>query len=123
MDLADRVKPQYPDGTRHFESLIPLMEMLGEIFSVGSGSKKVFNQYQQLISLFGSEFNIFRQAPIEDLNNLYSPILGEAIRRVRKGEVIRKPGFDGEFGVIKVFEEKEVRSFAKQASLLTTKKK
>ncbi len=123
MDLADRKEPEYPDGIRHFESLIPLMEMLGEIFSVGSGSKKVLNQYRQLISLFGSEFNIFRQVPIEELNTSYSPILGEAIRRVRAGEVIRKAGYDGEFGIIKVFEEKEIHSFAKQVHLLTAKKK
>jgi superfamily I DNA/RNA helicase len=47
--------------------------------------------------------------------------LAEAVHRVRTGQVIRKPGFDGEFGVIKVFSEGERSRFAGQLNLFGLK--
>lgn len=106
-ELADREEPRFSDNSANFESLIPLGEILGEILHVGAGSKKVAQQYINVINLFGSEFNLFLQAPIDEIDRRYSPVLGEAIRRMRNGNVIRDSGFDGQFGVIRVFDEKE----------------
>ena len=36
---------------------------------------------------------------------------------MRSGRVIRKPGYDGEYGVIRVFEEGELARLAGQGSL------
>ncbi|MCP4755827.1 MAG: DNA helicase UvrD [Proteobacteria bacterium] len=108
MELADRKVPVYPESSAHFESLVPLPEILGEILEVGSGSKKVLRQYIRLIQLFGSEFNLFRHTPPEEIERRYSPVLSEAVKRIRSGNVIKKAGFDGEFGRIRVFEDKEL---------------
>jgi len=123
MELADRQTPVYPENGKQFESLVPLAEILSEIMKVGSGSKKVQAQYSRLISLFGSEFNLFRNAPLEDIDHKYSEILAEAIRRLRAGQVIRKPGFDGEFGVIKLFTENEIDQLNGQTSFLASQVK
>ncbi len=118
MEMADRKTPQYPNSQHYFESLVPLPEILGEILGVGSGSKKVMEQYRRIIYLFGSEFNLYRQVSIEEINHSYSEILGEAVRRLRNNEVIRKPGYDGEYGVIKVFDHNEMHQFTGQMSFI-----
>jgi len=116
MELADREKPLYANGSPGVHSLIPLPEVLGELFHVGPASKKVAGVYGKLINEFGSEFNILLHAPLTDLSTV-SSMLGEAVRRIRDKKVIRQPGFDGEFGVIKVFSEDEHRSFGGQLNL------
>jgi len=117
MALADREIPLYPQGSPTVFSLVPLVEILSELLGIGSTSKKVLNTYSQLIKKFGSEFNILLQTSLTDLADGSSHILSEAINRVRKGRVFRKPGFDGEFGVIRVFSEEERHQFGGQLSL------
>jgi DNA helicase II / ATP-dependent DNA helicase PcrA len=107
MELADRRQPVYgPDAPEVF-SLVPLPEVLAEILGVGPASKAVMQSYAQVISRFGSEFNLLLHTPLEEIG-MQAPILGESISRIRSGRVIRHPGYDGEFGVIRVFEEGEI---------------
>jgi DNA helicase-2/ATP-dependent DNA helicase PcrA len=115
MALADREKPLYrKDSPRSF-SLIPLPEVLGEIMGVGPGSKKVMVQYGRTIACFGSELDVLLNTPLDDIRRAF-PILGEAVERMRSGHVIRKPGSDGEYGVIRVFEEGERERLVGQKS-------
>ncbi|MCI5223745.1 MAG: hypothetical protein D3924_14010 [Candidatus Electrothrix sp. AR4] len=116
MELADRETPIWPEGSPEVHSLIPLAEMLGELFNCGPATKKVGAVYGNLINTFGSEFNILLKTPAADLAAV-SPLLGTAVERVRENKVIRKPGFDGEFGVIRVFEEDEREQLAGQLNL------
>ena len=121
MELADREVPSLPAAAPAVHSLIPLPEVLGEILGSGPATKGVMEQYGRLVDHFGSEFNLTLHAPIEEINRL-SPVVGEAVRRIRQGKVIRQPGFDGEFGVIRVFEEGELAALSGQISLFTGKK-
>lgn len=118
LDLADREKPFYPENSPKFKSLIPLQEVIGEIMGRGPATKGVLAQYAKAISRFGSEFNLFLHTPVDDINH-FSPLLSEAIKRIRENRVIRQAGFDGEFGVIHVFEEGEIKSLSGQARLFT----
>jgi len=106
LELADRQEPIKPQGAANFVSMIPLKEILSEVVGVGPNSKKVNTLYMSLIKDFGNELDILQRVPSEDLNK-HSCHLGEGITRMREGQVIRKAGFDGEFGVISVFSEKE----------------
>lgn len=107
MELADRRQPLFaPDAPRVF-SLIPLPEVLGELCGVGAASKEVMRLYALAIARFGSEFNLMLHTPLEEISH-HAPLLGVAIARIRGGRVIRQPGYDGEFGVIRVFAEGEL---------------
>lgn len=121
-ELADRKLPIKPKNKPGFTSLIPLPEILGEILGVGSKSKRVSEQYSQLISLYNNELDILRNIPIEDLSKKVNTLFGEAIKRLRKEQVYRKPGYDGEFGVITVFNPDEIADFIGQKSLFTLSK-
>ncbi|MBN1615587.1 MAG: UvrD-helicase domain-containing protein, partial [Deltaproteobacteria bacterium] len=117
MELADRRQPLYRKDSPEVFSLIPLPEVLGEILGTGPASKKVMGEYGRTIARFGSEFDLLLKTPLDEIRQA-SEILGEAVERMRSGRVIRKPGYDGEYGVIRVFEEGELVKLAGQGSLL-----
>ena len=121
MELAERNKPYFPPGSPAVHSLIPLPEVLGEILGTGPATKGVMALYAKVIDRFGSEFNLLLDTPVEEINRM-SPVLGEAVARLRTGKVIRTPGYDGEFGVIRVFAEGERQELAGQISLFAGKK-
>ena len=47
------------------------------------------------------------EMPVEDVERI-SPLLGEAVSRLRQGRVIRDPGYDGEYGTIRLFDAAEL---------------
>lgn len=88
-------------------SLVPLQEIISEINGVGVQSKSVVTEYERLIRKFGSELSILREIPLDDLSK-DSPLLGEGISRLRKGKVIKQAGYDGEYGIIRLFDDSEL---------------
>ena len=107
--LADRTcsSTYKPETAGEVFSLVPLPEILSEIMQVGSSSKAVTNEYERLIRKFGSEFSILREVPAEDISK-DSPLLAEGISRLRAGKVIKHAGYDGEYGVIRLFDDSEL---------------
>ena len=55
--------------------------------------------------------------PIEDIARAAGPCVAEGIRRLRAGQVERRPGFDGEYGVISLLTPGEIARFSGQLSL------
>ena len=108
-ELADRPFDSKfkPDTAGEVYSLVPLPEIISEIMQVGTASKSVTNEYERLIKKFGSEFSILREVPVDDLSK-DSPLLGEGISRLREGKVIKHAGYDGEYGVIRLFDDSEL---------------
>lgn len=107
-ELSDRhgvVTPPPTAGETY--SLVPLQEIISEIKQVGVSSKSVVCEYERLIHTFGSELSILQDIPIDEISKA-STLLGEGISRLRKGQVIKHAGYDGEYGVIRLFEENEL---------------
>jgi len=101
--LADRKEGFQPKGSPAFHSIIPLPEIIAETLKVGAGSKAVNTVYQKLLYEIGSEFRVLMDAPLTEIEKAGSPLLRQAISQMRKGNVHISPGFDGEFGKIKIF--------------------
>lgn len=118
IDLADRNEPFFTDGAPQVFSLIPLQEIIGELLDLGSSSKGVINEYAQALSIFGSEFELLMRTAVSDIA-LKSSLLAEAVKRVRDGQVIRQPGYDGRFGVVRVFSPGEINRAGRARSLFT----
>lgn len=116
MDLADRDVPLFSRHSPQVFSLIPLPEILAELLAVGSSSKRVMKAYSQALVRFGSEFELLLQTPLETIAAA-SPLLAEAVRRVRAGEVLRQPGYDGRFGIISAFTKGEINETGKVTDL------
>ncbi|QUH02905.1 UvrD-helicase domain-containing protein [Saccharopolyspora erythraea] len=105
--LADRPAGVRPDGAAGYRNLIPLPEIVGEILGVGPKSKKVRSEIDRLTAAHGPELSILEQVPLDELRRSSEP-LAEAVDRLRRGQVIRESGYDGEYGVIRLFEPGEL---------------
>lgn len=114
--LCDRHEPiALP---KPFESLIPLPEVLADCMGVSPSSKRVEAAHLEMLSRLGPEFAILRELSLETIEAAAGPIVCEAVRRLREGRVIRKAGYDGEYGVISLFEPGEAERLSGQTSLL-----
>jgi uncharacterized protein (TIGR00375 family) len=106
--LADREEPASPPATAgKTESLVPLAEILSEIAGVGPASKAVAAAYGNTLAALGPELDLLGTVPAEDVARC-DPLLGEAVARLRAGRVIRDPGYDGEYGSIRLFDDAEL---------------
>ena len=107
-ELADKKDLKIlPKTAGKVYSLIPLQEIISEIMQVSASSKSVCNEYEKLINKFGTELSILQDIPTDEISKT-SQILAEAITRLRKGQVIKQAGYDGEYGVIKLFNANEL---------------
>lgn len=113
-ELADRKENESPGKLCPFSRLVPLTQILSEILKAGVGSNKVLRSYRSLLEDFGTELGILKTIEIEELKRSGIPLLAEAIRRVRHQRITIRPGFDGEFGSIRIFDDPERESLSQQ---------
>ncbi len=106
-ELADRKDGFVPSDAIPYKSLVPLKEIIAEAIGIGPQTKGVEEQYQTLIQKFSNEFNILLDVPLEELDKFTLPKIAQGIQRVRDGKLIIEPGYDGEFGKVKIFHEVE----------------
>lgn len=104
--LADREEGFRPEGMPPFYSVIPLHEIISETLQVGVASKAVRNEYAKVIEHLGNELGVLLEAPLEDIGSAGSPRLRQAIEKMRSGDVSISPGYDGEYGKVKIFGRK-----------------
>lgn len=116
-ELADRPAGVKPDGAIPFKSLVPLDEIIAESFGMGVAAKKVKEGYKDLIEKVGSEFAVLVDTGKSDLERATTPEIVEGIMRVREGRLHIEPGYDGEYGKVKIFEEGERIASTPQAPL------
>src|SRR5262249_41210829 len=107
-ELADRPAGYKPEGRPNVTYLIQLHEILGEIQRVGANSKGVEAAAAKLVAALGSELDILTQLPLPEVSTVGGELFGEAVARLRRGQVRRQPGYDGEYGVIRLFEPGEL---------------
>jgi uncharacterized protein (TIGR00375 family) len=107
--LADREDGFRPEGAPPFSSVIPLHEIISETLKVGIASKAVRNEYTKVIEILGSELGILMDVPPGDIEAAGSRRLRQAIEKMRSGDVSISPGYDGEYGKVRIFGEAEKR--------------
>ncbi len=108
-ELADRPEDAAPPRPVPFRSLVQLPEILGEIHGVGPKARSVEAAAAQLVGKLGPEIDILERLPLEDIERAGGGLLREALFRLREGRVLREAGYDGEYGVIRLFEPEEIR--------------
>lgn len=103
--LADRAEGFAKKDGKKYESLVPLPEVISACMGYSTASKKVQGCFEQMIQTLGTEFDILRNVPSEDIKSCAGERIAEGIENVRTGNVKRIPGYDGEYGKIELFEE------------------
>jgi len=104
-DLADRPEGASPPKAIPFKSSVPLDEIISDAVGKGTGTQTVDREYFNLIERIGSEFEVLLKASEEQLRQVTSAKIADGILRMRRGEVSIDPGYDGEYGKVKIFAE------------------
>lgn len=115
--LADRAEGFIPPCAPSVRRIVPLAEIIAEAFDVASVTKRVQEQYDRLITNLGNEFFVLLDASLDAIMRASSDVVAEAVRRVRAGELVIAPGYDGEFGTVRIFSEDRPRPIAMQRAL------
>lgn len=115
--LADRAEGAVRADARRFESLVPLPEVIAACTGVSAAGTKVQAQYADMLERLGNEFSILREMPLEEIQKVSGRVTAEGIRRLREGRVRRIPGYDGEYGIIKLFDQAELDELSGQMNL------
>ena len=106
-ELADRPEGFLPEKAVPFKKVVELDKIIAEALNVKSRqSAKVQREYDSLLSQFGSELHILLD---QDLGSLVQAKVDsriiEGLRRARGGDLEIKPGFDGQYGEVKIFSD------------------
>ncbi len=117
LELADRKDARRPRDAAGFRYLIPVPEMLSQLTGSGVGSRVVTELHARVIRAFGSEYAFLFDSALEEVRRSLGPLIGEAVSRMRDGRVSPVAGYDGEFGVIRMFDEAELALFRGQDEL------
>lgn len=106
-ELSDRPEGYVRADAKAFESLVPLPEVIGASAGRSPVSVRVQREYLRMLKELGPEFSILREIPLEEIEHVSGSRVAEGIRRLRSGQVERIPGFDGEYGKIRLFDDEK----------------
>lgn len=108
--LADRPAQHMHTNPKQVEYTVPLAEIIAELKGVKSvSSKTVTTEYQKAYQILGDEFSILRKLPLDTIRGAGFNLLALAIERMRNKDVVLEPGYDGVYGIIKVFKTQQER--------------
>ena len=93
------------NGRPPFRMLVSLRQIIAEALDVGPNTKTVARTYSTLIGAIGTEMDILIEAPIHDIERAAGERVADGVDRVRRGEVSIEPGFDGQYGSVRVWPE------------------
>jgi ATP-dependent DNA helicase UvrD/PcrA len=116
-DLADRPLGSKAPGALPYRSIVPLVEIIAEVMQVGVSSRQVVSGYLELLGRVGNEYHVLLEADLDRIRQAHTAMLAEAVSRMRLGAVSINPGYDGEFGTIRVFDSGERQQISGQLGL------
>ena len=108
--LSDRAEGFVDKSSPAFKSVVPLPEIIGASLGMSPDSMTVEKEYMRLVKNFGNEFTILLDMRDEELKEKCPPKIAKGIINVRQGNVEILPGYDGEYGQVKIFKEGEETS-------------
>lgn len=94
------------DGKRPpYVMLVPLLEIIAESFGSLPSSQKVINEYNNLTDRLGPELKVLLETPVADIIKIAGDKIADGVKRVREGQIVVSPGYDGEYGKVKIWSE------------------
>jgi PHP family Zn ribbon phosphoesterase len=86
---------------------VPLNEIIAESLHSTVSSQKVKDLFNELCTKFGSELQVLLKISVQDLEKEAGPRVAEGVDKVRRGNIVILPGFDGQYGIVKIWDDKK----------------
>ncbi len=97
-----------------YAMIVPLVEIISESFKTGVQSQTVQTMYEKLILKFNNEFDILLKSNLREIKEIAGEKIAEGILKVRSGDIVIKPGYDGLFGKVKIWKEEGEKLVSEQ---------
>ncbi len=108
----------YTDKTKNhppYVKLVRLEQIIAAGLDVTTGSQKVPEMYRKLCGALGPEIDILLKISLDQVEKIARSAgsgqagqkIAQTLERVRKGNVIIDPGYDGLYGKVKIWREEE----------------
>ncbi len=88
-----------------FVKLVPLNEIIAESLKSTVSSQRVKDLFDKLCLTFGSEINVLLKVPLEDIASQAGERVAEGVGKVRRGDIVIHPGYDGLYGIVKIWND------------------
>ncbi len=93
------------NGHAPFIRAVLLVDIISQALGRGAGSKGVQREYRRIVDELGSELNVLIHAGAQDLEHAAGEKIAEGVLLSRSGKVRVEPGFDGEYGKVRVWND------------------
>lgn len=90
-----------------YRMLVPLLQIIAESFNTAPTTQKVLNEYEKLTNSLGNEIKILTKVDIREIAKISGGKVAEGVEKVRKGDLVIDPGYDGVYGVVRIWDERE----------------
>jgi uncharacterized protein (TIGR00375 family) len=117
--LSDRAEGMPPKRKPSFVRMVTLTNILSELFQVGPTTQKVKRNYNTIIDKLGGEISILNELPLDALDSAGIPLLTEAVCRMRQDKLEIFPGYDGQYGRVRIFKYQERRGWTGRRTVCT----
>lgn len=93
------------NGRPPYKMLVGLQQIIAESLGYRPAARKVQAEYSRLLAELGSELSVLMDTCLEDIARVSGERIAEGVARVRKGDIAIEPGYDGVYGIVKVWPE------------------
>lgn len=115
--LATRPADYFDAQRPNYTKVIPLAEIIAEALASQPTSKKVIDIYTTLVREFGSEFEILlNNVDLDRLAKFVPPAVLLGLKKFKAGDLYIKPGYDGEYGVVRILKNDTLPTMTTQPS-------
>lgn len=102
--FTDRLHRQQP-----YVKLVPLLEIAAESLGSSVASQKSKNLYAKLCTELVSELHVLLKAQLSDIEKVGGLKVAQGVSKVREGTIAIDPGYDGEYGKVRIWKDGEVK--------------
>lgn len=111
---TDKMRLQPP-----YVKLVPLLEIVAEGMGSTVASQKSKDMFAKLCRELGSELEVLLRTPIAAIEKASTHKIAQGVLKVRDGNIAIDPGYDGEFGKVKIWNEEEEKMIEKNTPQLS----